>query len=58
MENRLPQFLRVDNVMTFLEDNCVTFRGKSLNSTFLIVFERKQLSVNRLLFVKVQLFTK
>ena len=27
--------------MTFLEDNCINLRGKLLNSTFLMVFERE-----------------
>ena len=41
MENRLPQIFHEDNVATFLEDNCVTLRGKLLSSTFLTVFEKQ-----------------
>ena len=46
--------------MTYLEDNCMTLREKLLNSTFLIVFERKNCLTERkmLLFMKVHSFTK
>ena len=30
MENQLPQFFCVDNVMAFMENNCVTLVGKLL----------------------------
>ena len=43
MENQLPQFSRVGNFITFMEDNCVTLWGKLLkfNISFLTAFERK-----------------
>ena len=66
MKNRLPQYFRVDNVLTFMEDNCVTLTGELLNLVFLTVFERNKIARLRketkeqkaILFAMVESFTK